>query len=226
MQARRIFGLLITLVLLLSIAPDRIMGQGPSSETIPSRVPDNQVPQKVYKVGVDEGISIGPQANGGDGEGFVSQRIPADQVPQQVNKVEFKEVITLPMTNVRAKELLGSETVRNPDTITLSYGFYWYQFSSTAVAVRGYARTQADFCCTRLFTWVVLSKDEFHQGNWEYVDEDDAESTGICVQDSGEAQTSYWTAPNNTDWKVDTDHSARWDGGSGFWERQKVDSFP
>jgi hypothetical protein len=225
-KACRIFALFIALMLLLGVAPSRTMGQGPLSETVSLRVPDDQVPEKVLKVGVGETISIGPQADGGDSEGFISQKVPDDQIPEKVNKVEFKEVITLPMTDARGRELLGLATPRSRGTITLSYGFYWYQYSPTAVAVAGYARTQANFCCTRLYAWVVLRKDETHQGDWDYVDDDDAENTGSCVYDSGEAKTSYWTAPNGTDWKVETDHSARWNGGSGFWERQKVDSFP
>jgi hypothetical protein len=212
----------LIITLLLSVGLSAAQGQQPPAEAVPARVPDDQVPAQVNVAGVSEKQTILPAQS--DGLAAIPSRVPEDQIPAIVNKVEFTEVITVSL--VSARDLDGSSGVATPGTVTLSYGFYWYQWNPWTVAVAGYARTQADFCCTKLRAKAVLWRDVEHDGIWEYMDEKLAERTGICVTDSGEAMTGYWTAPNNTDWKVVTSHFAQWVGGSQAWDRVKYDSFP
>jgi hypothetical protein len=215
--------MLVLLALLLNAGPGGVVGQEPPTEQVPARVPPDQVPDEINIAGISESVQVSPSEGETVAETLVPSRVPDDQVPDVVNKVEFREVITVPVADVGSAQPFGS---LDSGTVTLTYGFYWYQFSPTHVAVAGYARTESDFCAQRLFAHVKLYRDVEHNGTWEFMDEDDANATGLCVTDSGEAKTSFWTAPNNTDWKVNTEHLARWDGNTQTWERQKVDSFP
>jgi len=223
MRRIKFLSIFMLLALLVSAGPGGVMSQGPPTAQVPARVPSDQVPEEVNVAGVSERVSVSPAESEVIAEQPVPRRVPDDQVPAEVNKVEFTEVIAVPVAGVGSARPSGS---LDSGTVTLTYGFYWYQFSPTHVAVAGYARTESDFCAQRLYAYVRLYRDVEHDGIWEFMDEDDANATGACVTDSGEAKTSFWTAPNNTDWKVNTEHLASWDSNTQIWNRQKVDSFP
>jgi len=189
----------------------------PDLTTVPARVPPDQVPEKVNVAGVNVVIQLPQSANKMDANKPVPERVPDEEVPERVNKVERIKVIRIPIIT-SAGQTLG--------TLTYRYGFYWYQYNSSTVAVAGFARTQADFCTQRLFARVKLYRDVMHNGNWQFMDRNQSERTGVCVTDSGEARTGYWTAPNGTDWMVRTEHLARWNNHTETWNGQAVDSFP
>jgi hypothetical protein len=222
MRKVKFVSMFLLLTLLLSASTAGAVEQEPPPEQVPVRIPSDQVPwDKVKFAGVKESVGIPPSESEAVAGKPIPQRVPDDQVPEVVNRVEFKEVIAVPI----AKEGIGRLFGRS-GTVTLTYGFYWYQWNPWNVAVAGYARTQSDFCATRLYAEAKLYRDVEHDGTWEFMERDISNATGSCVTDSGEAKTGYWTAPNDTNWKVMTDHLAEWVGEKDSWTRVKYDSFP
>ncbi len=192
---------------------------------VPARVPPDQVPDHVNNAGIHERLNIGSSI-AAPRRFFltpVPARIPWNKAPRAVHKVSYTEVVTV---SLKSNNTGTSQSPLETGTVTLSYGFYWYRWNPWYVAVAGYARTQTDFCAQRLYARAALYRDVEHTGNWEYMEMDESEARGSCVTDSGEALTGYWTAPNGTDWKDKTLHTAQWDDNSQSWARQKVDSFP
>lgn len=143
---------LMLLALLVSIGPGGVMSQGPPATEVPACVPSDQVPEKVNVAGVSESVLVFPAEGEAITEIPIPRRVPDDQVPAEVNKVEFTEVIAVPVAEVGSAQSSGS---LDSGTVTLTYGFYWYQFSPTHVAVAGYARTESDFCAQRLYAYVT-----------------------------------------------------------------------
>ena len=219
--------LLITAVLGTSIAASSMAwNRGP----IPTfRIPDDQVPlDRVHTTGVEQAVQISdnshPSSELTPSLPTIAQRVPDELVPENVNTIEMKQVITVPLNSSESGRESSFSTM---GTITLIYGFHWYQFSPYAVAVAGYARTTSDFCTTKLYAEAKLYRNVSHQNNdWEFMERAESSQNWGCVMDSGEAKTGYWTAPNGTDWRVNTQHAAWWPGGSGSWSQVKYDSFP
>lgn len=222
MHRVKFLSVFVLLALLLSASSAGVMGQEPP-EQVPVRIPPDQAPEYVNVAGVSERVQVLSSESEAPADKPAPEKVPDDQVPQVVNKVGFREAITVPVASVSSGQMFGT---LDSGTVTLSYGFYWFQLNPSTVAVAGYARTESDFCAQSLFAKATLYRDVEHDGTWEYMEEDESSATGACVTDSGEARTGYWTAPNNTDWKVRTLHRAQWDGNWQSWERQKVDSFP
>jgi hypothetical protein len=220
MRKEKFVLVFVLLALLLSAGSGRVMGQEPPTEQVPACVPPDQVPDEVNIADVSISIQVPPSESKADAEKPVPRQIPDDEVPDEVHKVEYTETVTIsaPAATMGVAQPLG--------VVTLRFGFYWYQYTPDLVAVAGFAQTTADFCCNRLFARVKLYRDVEHTGDWEFMDIDQSEATGSCVTDSGEAKTHFWSARNGTDWKVKTEHLARWDGHTDTWNRQKVDSFP
>jgi hypothetical protein len=199
-------SMFVLLTLLLSAGSGKVMGLGSPMESVPARVPTDQVPDEVNVAGVS--VQVPPSKSELDVKTPVPKRVPDDEVPDRVNKVEY------------------TKQVRALGMITYRYGFYWYQYTPGVVAVAGFAQTETDFCAERLYARARLYRDVEHDGTWEFMDIDPSESTGACVKDSGEAKTDFWTAPNGTDWKVRSEHATEWDDQKDTWNGQKVDSFP
>ncbi|PKO21650.1 MAG: hypothetical protein CVU38_13645 [Chloroflexi bacterium HGW-Chloroflexi-1] len=233
MRKVRFVSVFVVLALLLTIGPSNkslagsargepVPPQGVRAD-VPARVPPAEVPDEVNKVGVSETVGESSASISSMPEGLVPRRIPKEQAPKSVKKVESTETVATSFAGTVAE---GATAPRAPGTVTLSYGFYWYQYSSNYVAVAAYARTQTDFCATRVYVKPHLYRDVEHDGTWEYMDDDTKEQTGTCVTDSGAALTDYWTAPNNTNWKNYSSHYVDWNGGGEGWERTTYDSFP
>lgn len=189
----------------------------------PARIPAEQAPRVVYWAGVIESIESHAVPPNTVSDQSVPRRIPKDQAPESVKKVEFVETLVFPLAGSAEG---GGAALDAPGTVTLSFGFYWYQFSPSYVAVAGYARTQTSFCATRVYAKSRLYRDVEHDGTWEYMNDATQEQTGTCVTDSGEALTDYWTAPNNTSWKNYSSHYVSWNGGGEGWDRTVFEAFP
>jgi len=222
----KISTIMLLLVMLSTIVASGAIAQkhGP----IPTfRVPDDQVPRdRVHTVGVEQVIQVSdshPSPESSPTWPTLPQRVPDEMVPENVNTVEMKQVITVPLSSSGAN---GGFPLSTTGTITLIYGFHWYQFSPYAVAVAGYARTKSDFCTTKLYAEAKLYRDMYHHDDWEFMEKAESNQNWGCVMDSGEAKTNYWTAPNGANWRVNTTHAAWWPGGHGSWTRVKYDSFP
>lgn len=189
----------------------------------PARIPAEQAPNVVYRAGVIESVGFSTVSPKTKSDESIPRRIPKEQAPESVKKVEFVETFAFPLAGSAEG---GGTALDAPGTVTLSFGFYWYQFSPSYVAVAGYARTETSFCATRVYAKSRLYRDVEHDGTWEYMDDATQEQTGTCVTDSGEALTDYWTAPNNTSWKNYSSHYVSWNGGGEGWERTVFDAFP
>ncbi len=214
---KRFTALMMLMVVFIVIGSAQVPGQHLLTAQVPDRVPPEQVPEKVNVVSVQVSKPVGGHAAGMDSP--VPQRVPDEEVPAKVNVVEQVKVVTV----------RGSPTLAGGQplgTITYRYGFYWFQYNATNVAVAGFAQTTTNFCAQRLFARVKLYRDVEHTGNWEFRKVKQSERTGACVVDSGEARTGFWTAPNGADWMVKTEHLAHWDSNTETWNGQKVDSFP
>lgn len=190
---------------------------------VPLRVPPEEVPDTVNRTGVSETVQDNSAATMPQPEAPVPAYIPKEQAPQAVRKFVVTETITTTFPPIATGD---TAVPRAPETVTLSYGFYWYTYGPYNVAVAGYARTQTDYCATRVYAKSHLYRDVEHDDTWEFMDDDTAEQTGTCVMDSGEALTDYWTAPNNTNWKNYTTHYSEWNGSGQGWDRTMYDSFP
>lgn len=233
MRTLKVIAVYAGLALLLSLganneslaSPVREQTAPPLSVTadIPARVPPEEVPDHVNKVGVSETAPGSSATAPLPPETFVPAYIPKELAPESVNKVEYTETITVSFATAATEDATAA---RAPDTVTLSYGFYWYPYGPYYVAVAAYARTQTDFCATRVYAKSQLYRDVEHDDSWEYMDDDTKEQTGTCVTDSGEALTAYWTAPNNTNWKNYASHYVAWNGGGEGWDRTIYDSYP
>ena len=216
MRKMKFLSLFVLLALLLSAESGEVIGLGSPMESVPARVPPDQVPDEVNVAGVSVQVQVPPPKSELDVKTPVPKRVPYDEVPDRVNKVEHTRQVRAATTDV----------TRPLGTITYRYGFYWYQYTPDVVAVAGFAQTETGFCAERLYARARLYRDVEHDGTWEFMDLDPSESTGACVKDSGEAKTNFWTALNGTDWKVRSEHVAEWDEQKDTWNGQKVDSFP
>lgn len=233
MRKLRIVSVCVFCALLLTSGPSSRSIAGATGEKMPpsqgeqveapARIPAEQAPAQVNRAGVSELVESNAVSPIAIPEASIPRRIPKEEAPKSVRKVEFVETFVAPLTGSAGE----SEAALNaPGTVTLSFGFYWYQFNPYYVAVAGYARTQTNFCATRVYAKSHLYRDVEHDDTWEYMDDATREQTGTCVTDSGEALTDYWTAPNNTSWKNYSAHYVSWSGGGEGWDRTIFDAFP
>jgi len=175
MQFKKLGWLLVAVTLLLLTAVSRILAGAPGVtmrpeirgdvqpsddyQSIPSiRIPDDQVPwERVRTAGVEHTVLAS-----GESPSFLNpelpllskpQRAPDDLVPEDVYTIKMEKTIKVPLAIGHAEDDAPSSTA---GTITLTYGFHWFQFNPYAVAVAGYARTQSDFCATKLFAQATL----------------------------------------------------------------------
>ena len=220
MRKVKFLSIFVLLALLLSAGSGRVViGQEPPTEWVPTCVPPNQVPDEVNIASVRVSVQA-PSSEEQPTEKWAPRRVPPNEVPEEVNYAVYTKTVRIP------SKALGLAQPLDNVTVTLTYGFHWYQYSPYFVAVRGIARTQTDSCVQRIRAQAKLYYDPENDGTFTYLDQDVKDVTGICVTDSGLAATGYWTAPNGTNWKVKTYHLITVNGQTSTWEFTKYDSFP
>ena len=187
---------------------------------VPDRIPAEEAPGEVNQATSTETVYIPPsEGQSAPPRKPTPERIPAEEAPDELNQALYTETAHVPGGVLGMPQPFLS--------VTLTYGFEWYQHNPWTVGVSGVARTEADDSVQEISARARLWRDEEHDGIWEYLETSpDAKDLGACGMDSAKAQTGFWFSPDGTTWKVKTFHYIIVNGQKTTWEKTKYDCLP